>query len=76
MPIQSQRTLSFSATQEVSKTLIKNQMTLYTSLPTSGRVDIVVISPSFDFMESFSQLCLEKLEKKLQKRQEIWLYYG
>lgn len=26
MPIQSQRTLSFSATQEVSKTLIKNQM--------------------------------------------------
>ena len=35
MPIQSQRTLSFSATQEVSKTLIKNQMTLYTSLPTS-----------------------------------------
>ena len=35
MPIQSQRTLSFSATQEVSKTLIKNQMTLYTSLPTN-----------------------------------------
>ena len=31
------------------------------------RVDIVVISPSFDFMESFSQLCLVKSEKNGKK---------
>ena len=31
------------------------------------RVDIMVISPSFDFMESFSQLCLAKLEKNSKK---------
>ena len=27
----------------------------------------MVISPSFDFMESFSQLCLENLEKNGKK---------
>ena len=43
--------------------------------PVQKRVDIMVISPSFDFMERFSQLCLVKSEKK-QKRQDIWLYFG
>ena len=35
----------------------------------------MVISPSFDFMEIFCQLCLVKSEKNSKKRQEIWLYF-
>ena len=45
MPIQSQRTLSFSATQEVSKTLIKNQMNL--------EVFIQILSTCFAQLSAF-----------------------
>ena len=39
------------------------------------RVDIMVISPSFDFMESFSQLCLVKLEKNAKKARYLALFW-